>query len=272
MSTSLAHNLHPECVRSGVSAGTRAEVLREIAILAAKSPAAGAIGEEEMFLAFSAREEIGSTGIVQGAAVPHCSFDSLEKFTVGVITVPGGVEFGAPDGAPTSVFFFIVGPTGQRNEHIKLLAGISKVLRNPSAVDRLLRAGDDESLRKTVLSLAPDRSDEHVVQEKCLFTVVVQNPKYFDDALQVLAESSQGSLSIIEGTNADTYLSRYPLYTAYAAGGTRPATRLVLAVVDRSACNETIRRLNIVADTLEGEPGVLITVQELYYSSGALQY
>ena len=126
---SLLESLYPECIQIGSKAVDKDGVLWEIAGLAKNNPALAAYSEGELYDALEEREKIGSTGFGEGVAIPHCSLDRLSEFVVGVLIIPGGVEFKSLDGKKTAVFFFIIGPRRERNRHIQLLSSISKLLQ-----------------------------------------------------------------------------------------------------------------------------------------------
>lgn len=106
---------------------------------------------EELFQRLWEREQLGSTGIGQGVAIPHCKLKGLARGVVAVGLVPAGVDFGAADRQPVQVFFLVVSPAEVPAEHLQILAAISRwiradqhagkllALRDPAAVYDLLR-------------------------------------------------------------------------------------------------------------------------------------
>jgi nitrogen PTS system EIIA component len=107
----------------------------------------------ELFQRLWEREQLGSTGIGQGVAIPHCKLKGLARGVVAVGLVPAGVEFGAVDGKPVRVFFLVVSPAESPAEHLQILAALSRwikaddhagrllALHDPAAVYDLLREG-----------------------------------------------------------------------------------------------------------------------------------
>ena len=270
---SLTASFRPECIQVGSNAHDKPALLREIAQLAKRSRALAAYSDEEVFQALAAREKIGSTGFGNGIAIPHCSLDDLTEFVVGVLVAPKGVEFGALDGQPTRAFFFIVGPRSERNSHIQLLSGISKILKKPRIIDRFLEARDPRMVQSIVAEfftlLRPE--EEGAQQGKCLFHVFVQKESYFQDILQTFSAAVQGSVAVVEANRADRYFQNNPLYAAYT-GGEPAFSRIISAVVSRELTNEVIRRIHMIVDHIDEEPGVLIAVQELFYTAGSLEF
>ena len=139
----------PELIFPDLPAADRPEVLRALADRIAQS---GLVRNgAELYQKLWEREQLGSTGIGSGIAIPHCKLPGLARGIVAVGLAPAGVDFGAADGQPVKVLFLVVSPSGSPAEHLQVLAAISRwlradahaerlvVLRDPAAVYDLLR-------------------------------------------------------------------------------------------------------------------------------------
>jgi PTS system nitrogen regulatory IIA component len=112
-------------------------------VLAGRVAAQGLVKNgEELFQQLWEREQLGSTGIGQGVAIPHCKLTGLARGVVAVGLVPAGVDFGAVDGQPVKVFFLVVSPAGSPAEHLQILAAISRWIRADGHAGRLLALHD----------------------------------------------------------------------------------------------------------------------------------
>ena len=269
---SLKDSLRPECVQIGSTAQNKHDVLMEIAGLAHKSPVLSGHSEEDIFNALEARERIGSTGFGKGIAIPHCSLEKLDEFVVGLLIVPGGIDFHSLDGQSTRMFFFIIGPEARRNQHIQILSSISKFLKTPDIIDRFLEDQDKKTIYNRIISLVPSGEEVKEKKGKCLFHVFIQKEEYFDDILQIFSASVQGSISVIETNNAGYYLHALPLFSSFWSEKSKTFSRIILAVVDKALSNDVIRRINMVAEDIEKEEGILIAVQDLFYTSGSIEF
>lgn len=76
------------------------------------------------------REELGSTGIGNGVAVPHTKHPSVDKLTATVAIAPGGVDFASLDGESVFILFLLVSPPDRPGDHLRALENISRHLRN----------------------------------------------------------------------------------------------------------------------------------------------
>jgi len=95
--------------------------------------AAGSIKQadaEGIIAAIMKREELGSTGIGRGVAVPHTKHASVERL-VGTVGVSGeGVDFNSLDGDKVQLFFLLVSPLDRPGDHLRALENISRQLRD----------------------------------------------------------------------------------------------------------------------------------------------
>jgi nitrogen PTS system EIIA component len=118
----------------------RDEVLRE---LVDKIPAIVQRPESRQTLlrALQEREQLCSTGIGDGIALPHARNALVGLVDQTVIVFgrhPAGIPFGAIDDVPARLFFLLVAPTV--NQHLQVLARLSRLLRDPKLRQNLLRA------------------------------------------------------------------------------------------------------------------------------------
>ena len=89
------------------------------------------------------REEMGSTGIGRGIAVPHAKTSAVKK-VVGVLAVsPAGIDFDALDGQPVQAIFLVLSPPDAPEEHIQVLRRITEMMRDED-LSRFLRSTKDE--------------------------------------------------------------------------------------------------------------------------------
>jgi PTS system nitrogen regulatory IIA component len=84
------------------------------------------------------REQLQSTGIGEGVAIPHGALPQLETQFAGLLIVPEGVDFAAIDGLPVNILFAVITPKRATGEHLKTLARVSRVLRNKAFRERLI--------------------------------------------------------------------------------------------------------------------------------------
>ncbi len=95
-----------------------------------------------IFEALLQRERLGSTGIGDGIAIPHGKLPKLDRLFGLVARLERPIDFEALDGQPVDLLFLLLAPEGAGADHLKALARVARVLREPGTVDRLRAARD----------------------------------------------------------------------------------------------------------------------------------
>lgn len=119
-----------EAIRADLQAGEKEAVIREMvnALLDAKK-----IDQEQyesIVRAILKREELGSTGIGRGVAVPHTKHPSVDELVGAVAVSSRGVDFDALDGDKVYLLFLLISPPDRPGDHLRALENISRQLRN----------------------------------------------------------------------------------------------------------------------------------------------
>ncbi|HYW08143.1 MAG TPA: PTS sugar transporter subunit IIA [Longimicrobium sp.] len=99
---------------------------------------AGAVGDAEQVLrSVRAREEVLSTGIGSGVAIPHGKSNAVPQLVMAAGVAPEPVDFDALDGRPVNLVFLLVGPEAAAGAHVKALSRISRMVRRDALRERL---------------------------------------------------------------------------------------------------------------------------------------
>jgi nitrogen PTS system EIIA component len=127
---------------------TKNEVLGELtdALLRVEK----SLDRDEVVRVLQERERLGSTGIGEGVAIPHGKLKDLDRLLIAFGRSGNGVDFDSMDGKPAHLFFLLVAPEESVGVHLKTLARISKLLKNPLVRKRLLDAGDAADLHRII--------------------------------------------------------------------------------------------------------------------------
>jgi PTS system nitrogen regulatory IIA component len=86
------------------------------------------------------RERLGSTGIGGGIGIPHGKLKNLDSLVLGFGLSRQGIDFESMDGRPTHIYFLLLTPESSAGVHLKLLARISRLLKNDGVKERLMQA------------------------------------------------------------------------------------------------------------------------------------
>jgi PTS system nitrogen regulatory IIA component len=104
------------------------------------------VSQKDLSKVLMERERLGSTGIGGGIGIPHGKMKNLESLVLGFGLSRKGVDFESLDGQPTHIFFLLVTPENSTGLHLKLLARISRILKNDPFKSRLLEAVDSDEI------------------------------------------------------------------------------------------------------------------------------
>jgi PTS system nitrogen regulatory IIA component len=141
--------LRPEDIIPDLAAESKEEVLVELAArISGQHPG---LDREEILRILLERERLGSTGIGDGIAIPHGKLKRLEQPLMAVGRSLKGVAFSALDNRPVHLFFLLVAPEEAVGVHLKMLARISRILKDPSVRKGLLEATDADEIYATIL-------------------------------------------------------------------------------------------------------------------------
>jgi PTS system nitrogen regulatory IIA component len=101
---------------------------------------------EDLYPRLQEREQLGSTGVGAGVAIPHCKLPGLGRGIVAIGVTAEGVDFGAVDGRPVRLFFLVVSPSESPGEHLQALAAISRWVKGDQHVAKLLALSDPKAI------------------------------------------------------------------------------------------------------------------------------
>lgn len=107
--------------------------------------------ENELYEAFMKREEQGTTGLVDGYAIPHAQSPAVNRPAVVIFKLNNELDWESMDGKPTNFIFGILVPSEQKGtSHLKILSEIAKMLTKKAAKDQLSAANSKESIMKVI--------------------------------------------------------------------------------------------------------------------------
>jgi mannitol/fructose-specific phosphotransferase system IIA component (Ntr-type) len=126
-----------------LSGDTKAEVLRELIMMMRVDPDDGAA----ILQALLRREDLGSTGIGRGIAIPHCRTPHAQRLQVVYGRRPGGLPYDAIDGEPVVHLFLLIAPPIEvSNEYLPVLGRIAQLAKEADLPARLSEAKSPEDL------------------------------------------------------------------------------------------------------------------------------
>lgn len=140
--------IDPQSIRARLNSENKEGVIREMAqaLVDAGKIAPGEL--EGIVKAILKREELGSTGIGRGVAVPHTKHASVNRLVGTVAVSQEGVDFDSLDGEKVQLFFLLISPPDRPGDHLRALENISRQLRNDTFCRFLKQAKSVDEIKQ----------------------------------------------------------------------------------------------------------------------------
>lgn len=135
--------LQEDAILSDLQSQDKKGVIEELVMPLVKT---AGVKYEELVKILMERERLGSTGIGGGIGIPHGKLKGLKSLILNFGRSRKGVDFESIDGKPTHIFFLLITPENSIDLHLKLLAHISRILKNDLFKERLLNAETREEI------------------------------------------------------------------------------------------------------------------------------
>lgn len=141
-----------EAVNLDIDGESKDEILKELIGLLDLDEKSEAI----LFKTLKRRENLGSTGIGKGIAIPHCRSLVVNRLRLAYARKPAGVDFKAIDGEPVHNFFLIVAPPLEvSNQYLPVLGKIAQFAKDPSVPEKLQEIEEAEEFLELLEEKAP---------------------------------------------------------------------------------------------------------------------
>jgi PTS system nitrogen regulatory IIA component len=130
------------CVRCHLPAASRKRAIQLIAELLADDE----VGADVLFDELMQRERLGSTGLGDGVAIPHCRIPAAEM-RAALVSLPQPVDFEAGDGEPVDLLFVLVVPESEQSAHLAALAVLAGIFSQSDNRTKLRACSSDDALQ-----------------------------------------------------------------------------------------------------------------------------
>ncbi len=149
----ISQLLNKGSIIADLNARDKKGVIDELALAVSKTTKAPV---KEIAIVLMEREQLGSTGIGGGIAIPHGKLDSVQSVIVGFGLSRKGVEYESLDNKPVHIFFLLLTPENSTGGHLKVLAQISKLLKMDQFKKDLIAAQSVDDIYDTIMDQDED--------------------------------------------------------------------------------------------------------------------
>lgn len=133
----ISNLISPDFVFAQMKAVGKKQILQE---LSEKAAVLTGLAPQRVFETLHEREQLGSTGMGHGIAIPHGHMGGVKAMTGIFAQLATPIDFEAIDEQPVDLIFLLLAPLGAGADHLKALARVSRLLRNQSLCDKLRAA------------------------------------------------------------------------------------------------------------------------------------
>jgi nitrogen PTS system EIIA component len=257
---------------ASLSSSTKEECIRELSVLAARSTED--ISGEAIYNAVIERENTISTGLEDGIAIPHARIKGLNEFLIGIAVSKKGIDFDSIDGKKAHIFFILLGPEENAQEHLKVMAQIMRVAKNRNACREMLAAPNGAVLKEAFLIHA--RGEETAVKgkgkEKFLIIVLYEH-KYFEDIINIFVERGIKGAAVFDVRGMRNILSGIPLFSDFIdfLKERSDAGQTIMTVIDEREIPALVEEIEEIMGDLDTHSGAMILALDISFSKGSLE-
>lgn len=144
---SILSLLSAERTRFNIAGGSKKRVLELASEMIAHS--LQEVSADTLFSGLINRERLGSTGIGEGVAIPHCRLDNIQQAIGALIHLQTPVDFDAIDRQPVDLLFFLLVPEDACEQHLETLGQLAQAFSQPAIREQLRQAGSDAGLLRS---------------------------------------------------------------------------------------------------------------------------
>ncbi|MAM71282.1 MAG: PTS IIA-like nitrogen-regulatory protein PtsN [Gammaproteobacteria bacterium] len=145
--------ISPELTFCNVEGGSKKRLLETSAELIAGKVD---VDPDEVYEALIAREQLGSTGLGNGIAIPHCRVPKCKKTIGCLIKLASPIDFDAIDQKPVDLLFFLLVPENTIEGHLEVLRTLAELFKNQSYCEGLRRSQTDSDLYTAAMHTPKD--------------------------------------------------------------------------------------------------------------------
>jgi PTS system nitrogen regulatory IIA component len=139
----ISQILAPTSVVQGLLVPNKKKLVQELASLANDQ---FGVDEGRVFETLWEREKLGSTGVGHGIAIPHGRMTKLDRIMGAFVQLEKPIDFESIDDTPVDLVFLLLTPMDAGADHLKALAKVSRLLRNPGVCEKLRAAKDSTAI------------------------------------------------------------------------------------------------------------------------------
>ncbi len=270
----LFDSLEKQCCRIGLRGKNKREVLHELATLACRSSALDESRIEEVFAALEKRESQGSTGFGGAVAIPHARLSNMDSFALAIGVHSDGIDFDALDKKRVRLFFIILGPEEDVNQHLKILAAVSRALTRSSAKKEILAAQGNEAVYEAFLRNVESLGEERKEKPKLkLLVLILFLEEYVYDVLELYLQKGIEGATVLDSFGMGEYISNVPLFATFIGfmQEKKNHSKTILAMIPENMESELVESIEGIVGDLDKKQGAMLFSLDVGMYKGSMK-
>ena len=259
---------------TSLTAEDKEDCLRKLADLAAKSITD--VSGETILNSLIERENMVSTGLEDGIAIPHARVKGMNDFIIGIAVSKKGIDFKSMDGKKSHIFFIMLGPEENAEKHLKIMAQIMRVAKNRNAFREMLAAPNSAVLKEAFLLHI--RGTEVEVKEKKkgkekLLIIVLYEHRFFEDIINIFLERGIKGAAVFDVRGMRNILSGIPLFSDFIdfLKERSDVGQTIMTVIDEKEIAPLVEEIEEVMGDLDTHSGAMIFALDISFTKGSLE-
>ncbi len=256
------------------SAKSKDDALKKLAQLACKSKALKSTDWHTIYDKILAREKQGTTGFGNEIAIPHARIEGLEEFLICIAVAPKGIDFDSMDKKKVKVLILLLGPQEMIDDHLKVLALISRTLSKTNAKQELLYSVSAPVLVETFLRNTRVLERKASAGEKMKALVIIL---YFDDLLydilEFFIEEGIEGATVIESFGMGEFISNIPIFADFIGfmRENKNHSKTILTLIPESRSDEIVAGIEEITGDLDKKQGAMVMLLDVGFFKGTMR-
>jgi PTS system nitrogen regulatory IIA component len=266
--------LNRKCCSVKIAAKDKVEVLESLAELAMNSPLLENFSAKQIYSRLASREEQGSTGFGNEVAIPHARIAGMKEFLLFIVLCPKGVAFDSVDKKKVKLFFVILGPEEMVNDHLQVLASVSRVLSGEHVKNELLKSPTPVALSEAFLRHAHAGVHSQSVRRKMkLFVLILYLEELLYDVLEFFIQEGIDGATILDSAGMSKYISNVPLFAEFIGfmQHSKDKSKTIIALVPEDQVENIAEGIESMTGNLDKKDGAMIFAIDVGFYRGTMK-
>lgn len=268
--------LDEKCCDINFKAKDKANVIRQLSILAKKSDILKGISLEIVEQTLLEREKQGTTGFGDSVAIPHGKIEGMKKFLCFIAVSHKGITFDAMDNKKSKIFVVLLGPktSSAIEDHLKLLSSISIILAKKSVRKEIINSSSVASMTESFIKFSNISEKELTSSTKFQqMQIILYLEEYLYDILEIFIEEDIEGASISDSYGMGEYISKIPLFADFIGfmRENKNKSKTITTLIPENKVLRVVKRIEAITGDLSKKQGAVIIVSDVAFFKGTMR-